>query len=871
MSNDLDTLLERLPDELASEENALAALERAERLEPDPDPDGLRERIPEGKVTVGPHRLLARSLERAGRVGESDQVLLSLAERLNQAGYWTAVGRVAGALLERVPSGAVPLLARARVHGGDAAVDASVLEAAHLLAPSHGLLAWLTAEAARDRGDRARALRLAARALPELVAEKDYETAESALLLLVEDGAPAAVPAYLSALEFLARQGAWAHFDGFLELTLEILSSPRAAAAAWPVVRDLWRRHPERDPIRGAAIRIARAYAARYPDPEAMLRIAEIERPSQHPEGVLERWRRAERFPPGWYARHGGWGIGRIRENDTDSVVVDFPAKPLHRMSMATAEQALEALPPDHLAVLMAAEPEEPARLAREAPAELVIKVLEEAKTRQATADEIRKRLVPAVVASASWTTWWKSCRDALVAHPGVDARQAYAGIFRLAGDETVEEIVLPAWDPRRDATKNLALLETFLAQHPGLESRILETFGDRLRGLTEGPSDESAVAAALFLLRLDPGAEVAPERRIGPGFDVNALPKRDQDALWARALDETALRALFDSRAVTVRREAASRLDALGRLEAVGRDVLASAREHPEAAIDLLEESGLPATLASGDPGWTWSAALAAVDLLERPPREPHRRRVQALLSADSPLGRRLLAAPIPEERRRGLVTRLVKWESSDRFRFPLLDFFRAVGHGDVADAVEGARARAAAVISSRVGAPGDDPYDGAMLLTRPTLERLETERRRIGMELKTTIPRIIQKARELGDLRENAEYESAKAKQATYAKRFEELDGLIHSARLIEELKREPGVAAPGTEIELEPLGATEPMTVWLLGEGDQEVGPGVVSYRAPVGKALMGRRPGDEVALPREGESLRYRVASVRERLP
>jgi transcription elongation GreA/GreB family factor len=73
------------------------------------------------------------------------------------------------------------------------------------------------------------------------------------------------------------------------------------------------------------------------------------------------------------------------------------------------------------------------------------------------------------------------------------------------------------------------------------------------------------------------------------------------------------------------------------------------------------------------------------------------------------------------------------------------------------------------------------------------------------------------------------------------------------------------------PGTEVVLEPAPGGEPLLVWVLGEGDQELGTSVVSYKAPLGQALLRKRVGDEVILPRDGEEIAYRVRTVRERLP
>jgi transcription elongation factor GreA len=314
--------------------------------------------------------------------------------------------------------------------------------------------------------------------------------------------------------------------------------------------------------------------------------------------------------------------------------------------------------------------------------------------------------------------------------------------------------------------------------------------------------------------------------------------------------------------------REALEARDGDGRIR---RALLTDAGAHPEAALELLEQVTAEGTLPGDGAGWGRLLLLAALDLLEHPPRDAHRKRALALVAVESPLDAFLRAHPIPEDERASVAARLAKWQASDRYRFPVLDLLQANGHEDISLQVEAARARAAARVSGRVGGDSEDPYAGATLLTRATFLRLEGERQRVGIELKTTIPRAIQKAREHGDLRENAEYEAAKAKQAVYAKRFSELEGLLSRVRLIDDLKRESGVASPGTEIQLREAEGNRTWRYWLLGEGDQGLSPEVVSYRAPLGKALLGRHVGEVLELPVEGGSVRCRVDSIEERVP
>ena len=877
MTELIDRLAAHVATELATEDAALAALAGADEADPPPAAASVRARLPEKGVTVGLHRLLSRALLAAGDADAAADVVLALAERLNQAGYWTALARATAPLVHTHPREAAPLIARARTQGGADAVPDDLLEAAHAGFPRHGLLAWRAAEARLARGDTSGASTAAATALPELLEDKNYEIADEALLLLAEDSGLPALRALLAALVILARQEAWSRFDAALDLAVDASTSTRAADLTWPVVHDLWLKHPERESLRRAAGRVLRVALASYPDPESLLRVSELERASQSASVVLERLRRATMFPPGYFARHSGWGIGRIRENDTENLVVDFPTKPMHRMTFATAEKALEPLAAEDLRVLLVMDPPRIERMRRDAPAELVALALATLKHREGTVDDLRRVLVPSVFPSTAWAGWWKTARTAAAGDPRIDARRAYENVYRLSeGDEDSLEVQIPGWDVKRDLAKNLVALDTFLAHHPRERGRVLDAYRDRVTAAASDPrrSAEMRVAAGLWLLRLDPKAAVEPAAAVTADFDFNALSKAEQEELLARLSRPEGFVAALDSRLAGVRREAWSRLVELGLLDTSLRTLLPRAQERPEAALFVLEEGFDLGAPGEEDPAWTALYLHAFLDLLERPPRETHQKRALALMTKTSPFARRLLGAPVAEEGHDAFTLRLKRWQGTDRIRFPLLDYLREVSHAVIAEEVEGHRVRSAAKLGQRMAIEPDDPYEGELVVTRRTLARLEEERTRVGMELKTAIPRAIQRARELGDLKENAEYHAAKDKQATYARRFEELETLLNRVRLIESIERPAGVAMPGTEVHLVAMDENpfeSELVLWLLGEGDQELAENVVSFRASVGVALLNRHVGDEIDLPRETGPRSYRIARVEERLP
>ncbi|OGF21103.1 MAG: hypothetical protein A2V63_08875 [Candidatus Eisenbacteria bacterium RBG_19FT_COMBO_70_11] len=86
---------------------------------------------------------------------------------------------------------------------------------------------------------------------------------------------------------------------------------------------------------------------------------------------------------------------------------------------------------------------------------------------------------------------------------------------------------------------------------------------------------------------------------------------------------------------------------------------------------------------------------------------------------------------------------------------------------------------------------------------------------------------------------------------------------------ARFVDEIKYRDGVVGPGTEVVLE--SDRDIVTYWVLGEDEQHHGEHVVSFQAPVGRALVGHSIGDEIELGEGAESGRYRIVSVERKLP
>jgi transcription elongation factor GreA len=130
--------------------------------------------------------------------------------------------------------------------------------------------------------------------------------------------------------------------------------------------------------------------------------------------------------------------------------------------------------------------------------------------------------------------------------------------------------------------------------------------------------------------------------------------------------------------------------------------------------------------------------------------------------------------------------------------------------------------------------------------------LKRFEDEIAQLERELKTELPREIQRARELGDLRENAEYKAAKERQEFVNARIGMLRRRVGEISLLNLDKLPHGKAAFGSSLTLREGNGAE-LTVQLVMPEDANAEKGWISTASPIGRALMGKEEGDEVKVP------------------
>ncbi len=262
------------------------------------------------------------------------------------------------------------------------------------------------------------------------------------------------------------------------------------------------------------------------------------------------------------------------------------------------------------------------------------------------------------------------------------------------------------------------------------------------------------------------------------------------------------------------------------------------------------------------------WHAALGAAMLIESTSREQVRKLAMTALLPEGVLAAKIAENPPDEtvEERFGFLLR--KWRSSERFLQPVLKILRQAGLDSTVDEFRTEQMEKTNQILKTHAERTD--YSG-VLMTRISFERQKKALEKLNLEVKTTVADAIAKARELGDLRENAEYDAAKQKQADYMERIASLSGRLREARMLEDLKFPDDEVGPGTEVTLEDRGTGNMVAYWILGEGDGDFGNDVISYASPMGRQLLDKKIGDRVSVITEEGVAEYLIRGVVKKLP
>lgn len=149
---------------------------------------------------------------------------------------------------------------------------------------------------------------------------------------------------------------------------------------------------------------------------------------------------------------------------------------------------------------------------------------------------------------------------------------------------------------------------------------------------------------------------------------------------------------------------------------------------------------------------------------------------------------------------------------------------------------------------------------------MTPACFERLKTELKQIKEHDRAENVRDIEVARDHGDLRENAEYHAAKERQALLDGRMRYLEGRIGFAQVIDPTTVKETKITFGATVTLNDVDNDTEVVYRIVGEDESDASSGKISISAPIARAMLGKRKGDEVIVKLPKGDREYEVVRV-----
>lgn len=151
-------------------------------------------------------------------------------------------------------------------------------------------------------------------------------------------------------------------------------------------------------------------------------------------------------------------------------------------------------------------------------------------------------------------------------------------------------------------------------------------------------------------------------------------------------------------------------------------------------------------------------------------------------------------------------------------------------------------------------------------MYVTKETLEQMKAELHRMKAVERPAASRAIAEAREKGDLRENAEYDSAKEAQGMLEARIKKMESDIANARIVSTDTIDTSKVSILTRVRVMNLNTKKEVTYQIVSEKEADLKAGKISVTSPIGKGLLGKTVGDVAEVQAPAGTIKFKVEEI-----
>ena len=148
---------------------------------------------------------------------------------------------------------------------------------------------------------------------------------------------------------------------------------------------------------------------------------------------------------------------------------------------------------------------------------------------------------------------------------------------------------------------------------------------------------------------------------------------------------------------------------------------------------------------------------------------------------------------------------------------------------------------------------------------LTQEKLEEFKGELKYLQTAKRLEVAERLKRAKELGDLSENAEYMEARDEQAQVEGRILELDEIIKNAVIIEKAPS-TGVVRVGSTVVVEKVGQPGERKFVIVGSNEANPSSGLISNESPLGRSFLGKKVGDAAMVTTPSGKVEYKIVAI-----
>lgn len=152
-------------------------------------------------------------------------------------------------------------------------------------------------------------------------------------------------------------------------------------------------------------------------------------------------------------------------------------------------------------------------------------------------------------------------------------------------------------------------------------------------------------------------------------------------------------------------------------------------------------------------------------------------------------------------------------------------------------------------------------------IMLTESGYKKMVEDLQYLKGPRKMEVAERIKIAREFGDLSENSEYEEAKNEQALLETKIAEMEATIRKAKIVADNEISTKEAGVGTQVTVYDYEFEEEITYSIVGATEVNIAENKISNESPVGKAMMGKKKGEDFEVETPAGVAKYKIVSIK----